>query len=68
MLASFWSLTPRYRDAFYARPFQDILSRLPKWKEERFPPPRVSQSEVSHYFIESETKSDGMLHSMTKLA
>jgi hypothetical protein len=25
----------------------DILAQMPKWREERLPPPRVSQSEVS---------------------
>ena len=31
-----------------------ILGKLPKWREERLPPPRVSQSEVmiSHYLFE----------------
>lgn len=27
--------------------FQEIIRRLPEWKDQRFPPPRVSQSQVS---------------------
>jgi hypothetical protein len=34
------------REAMYLSRFSNIVDKFPKWKEERLPPPRVSQSEV----------------------
>jgi hypothetical protein len=33
-----------------------ILERLPTWREERLPPPRVNQSEVMISFVNSSRK------------
>lgn len=34
------------REAVYMKYVSQILEKLPKWREERLPPPRVNQSEV----------------------
>jgi hypothetical protein len=40
-----------YREALYLDRINEILRQLPRWREERLPPPRVSQSEVSTYIF-----------------
>ncbi len=37
--------------AQYMGRIEDILKKMPKWREERLPPPRVSQSEVNATFM-----------------
>ena len=34
------------RETVYMKYISQILERLPTWREERLPPPRVNQSEV----------------------
>jgi proteasome activator subunit 4 len=36
------------RTAPYMKFVSEILEKLPQWREERLPPPRVNQSEVTH--------------------
>ena len=36
------------RTAPYTKFVSEILAKLPQWREERLPPPRVNQSEVTH--------------------
>lgn len=39
---------------------EEILKEMPKWREERLPPPRVSQSEVG-LLIQFLVTSDNMM-------
>jgi hypothetical protein len=58
------------REALYIDRVDEILRQLPKWREERLPPPRVSQSEVgtSQYFFDKLRLIYKRLLSMTKSA
>jgi proteasome activator subunit 4 len=39
-------LTPSFRNVAYLERISALASKLPDWKEQRLPPPRVSQSTV----------------------
>ena len=40
-----WSADYTNRQARYETQLTEIIKQLPKWKQERLPPPRVSQSQ-----------------------
>lgn len=42
-----FSLSSIFSEGLYVERIEGILRQFPKWREERLPPPRVSQSEVS---------------------
>lgn len=37
------------RESVFDDRFQQIIRQLAEWKDQRFPPPRVSQSQVGAY-------------------
>jgi len=52
-ISYFVLITFNYSVALHGGRINEILRQFPKWREERLPPPRVSQSEVScspHFF------------------
>lgn len=49
MQSALYSLSIVYREALHINRINEILVQFPKWREERLPPPRVSQSEVSTF-------------------
>jgi hypothetical protein len=56
-----------YREALHVDHISKILLYLPKWREERLSPPRVSQSEVSCVFVPSWSSILILSTSTTKL-
>lgn len=55
-------LTPSFRHVAYLDHISALASKLPDWKEQRLPPPRVSQSTVGLlYPIEIATEVKGIV-------
>ena len=56
MQSTLYSSYITYREALHIDRIKEILLQFPKWRDERLPPPRVSQSEVSGIFLHSPDK------------
>ena len=55
------------REKGYMKYVSQILEKLPKWREERLPPPRVNQSEVMTSLLIFRKTEINCSCSMTKL-
>jgi hypothetical protein len=56
------------RESVFDDRFEQVLQNLPQWKDQRFPPPRVTQSQASFFFVNVPTTTSYSIRSTIKLA